>query len=109
MTEPTSVAPYRSTPVFDEHTLPQALRRDHRTKPGVWGVIRILSGRLKLVITETGETRLLDPGAPGLLLPEQLHFVEVVGPVCMQVDFHDKLPRLEEHFGSNRDSSRSDV
>lgn len=109
MSEPTSVAPYRSTPVFDEHTLPQALRRDHRTKEGVWGVIRILSGQLKLVIAETGETRLLDPGAPGVVLPEQLHFVEVVGPVRMQVDFHDRMPRLEGRFGSSQDSSRSDM
>lgn len=34
------------TPVFDENTLPAALRREHRTKPGVWGVIRVLDGRL---------------------------------------------------------------
>lgn len=109
MTEPTSVAPYRSTPVFDEHSLPQALRRDHRTKEGIGGVIRILSGQLKLIITETGETRMLEPGAPGLVLPEQLHFVEVVGPVLMQVDFHDRMPRLHGHVRSDHDPSRSDA
>ena len=87
-----SPAPYRSSPVFTEETLPQALRREHRTKQGVWGVIRILSGQLKLVITETGETRLLDPDSPGLVLPGQPHHVEVVGPVRMQVDFHDIFP-----------------
>jgi hypothetical protein len=38
-----------------------------------------------------------------------LHFVEVVGPVRMQVDFHDKVPRVAGHLGSNRDPSRSDV
>jgi tellurite resistance-related uncharacterized protein len=41
-------APYRSTPVFDEHTLPDALRRRHNTKAGIWGVVRVLEGRLKL-------------------------------------------------------------
>lgn len=30
------LSPYRSTPVFDEATLPAALRREHRTKLGVW-------------------------------------------------------------------------
>ncbi|MHA6770286.1 serpin family protein [Sphingobium ummariense] len=32
------VIPYRSTPLFDEATLPAALRSEHRTKAGVWGV-----------------------------------------------------------------------
>ena len=69
-------SPYRSTPVFDEHTLPAALRREHRTKQGVWGVIRVLDGELKLTITETGKTQMLSPGAPGVVLPDQPHLVE---------------------------------
>jgi hypothetical protein len=40
---PTVAEPYRRTPVFDENTLPAGLRRAHRTKPGVWGVIRVLA------------------------------------------------------------------
>lgn len=32
--------PYKSTPVSDENTLPAWLRREHRTKAGVWGSIR---------------------------------------------------------------------
>lgn len=96
MTESTPLLPYRSSPIFDEHTLPQALRRDHNTKQGVWGVIRILSGQLKFVITETGETRMLDPVSPGFVLPEQLHYVEVVGPVRMQVDFYNARPGIED-------------
>ncbi|MEO7410774.1 MAG: DUF1971 domain-containing protein, partial [Sphingomicrobium sp.] len=41
------ISPYKSTPVFDEKTLPAGLRKEHRTKPGVWGVIRMLEGRLR--------------------------------------------------------------
>lgn len=84
--------PYRSSPIFNEETLPQALRRDHCTKQGVWGVIRVLSGQLKFVLIETGETRLLDPNTPVLVLPTQLHCVEVVGPMRMQVDFYNECP-----------------
>lgn len=96
MTDRSSAIPYRSSPVFDENTLPQALRRDHRTKEGVWGVIRVLSGQLKFVITETGEIRILDPERPGLVLPNQLHYVEVIGPVNMRVDFYSTCPTLAE-------------
>ena len=95
MTTPSFPAPYRSSPVFDEDTLPQALRRAHRTKDGVWGIVRVLSGQLKFVITETGETRMLDPNSPALILPDQLHYVEVVGPMRMQVDFYNECPPVE--------------
>jgi tellurite resistance-related uncharacterized protein len=44
---PTVAQAYRCTPVFDENTLPAGLRRAHRTKPGVWGAIRVLEGRLR--------------------------------------------------------------
>ncbi|WP_439604687.1 DUF1971 domain-containing protein, partial [Shinella sp.] len=47
---PPSAAPYKQTAVFDETSLPAALRREHRTKLGVWGVIRVLDGRLRYAV-----------------------------------------------------------
>ena len=85
-------APYRSTPVFDQDTLPAALRREHRTKPGVWGVIRILEGRLRLDHGDGSPPRILSPDAPGLVLPDQPHQVEPLGTMRMQVDFYDTAP-----------------
>jgi tellurite resistance-related uncharacterized protein len=93
-----AATPYRSSPIFDEHSLPAALRREHRTKHGVWGVIRVFEGRLKLIYTDTGEERVLAPGAAGLILPDQPHFVEPQGSMRMQVDFYNEEPdpgRLE--------------
>lgn len=84
--------PYRSTPVFDETTLPAALRGEHRTKAGVWGVIRVIEGSLKLVVADSGEETILTPERFGLVLPEQTHRVEPVGPMRMQVDFYDESP-----------------
>lgn len=84
--------PYKSTPVFDRETLPAGLRRKHRTKAGVWGVIRMLEGRLRLTFTETGEARTLSPSAPGLVRPEEPHLVAPLGPMRMRVDFYDREP-----------------
>lgn len=84
--------PYRSTPEFDEKTLPAALRAEHRTKAGVWGVIRVIEGRLKLTYLDPPSTTILTPELPGLILPEQPHFVEPLGAVRMQVDFYDEPP-----------------
>lgn len=85
-----SSTPYKSTPVFDETTLPAALRREHRTKDGVWGVIRVLEGELRLVVA--GSETILTPDRPGLILPQQPHHVEPLGKMRMQVDFYDRMP-----------------
>lgn len=87
-------APYRSTPIFDEKTLPAALRRDHRTKAGVWGVIRVLEGEVTYTVVEPRVEQRLTPETPGLILPEQPHFVTPVGGMRMQVQFYDHRPVL---------------
>ncbi len=87
-----SVQPYRSTPVFDENTLPAALRARHDTKAGVWGVIRVIEGRLRLTYLDPSRDVELDPETPGLLLPGQPHFVALLGPVKMRIDFYDRPP-----------------
>ena len=50
--EPSADGPqsYRSTPVFDEASLPAALGKRHDTKADVWGVIRVLEGKLMLTV-----------------------------------------------------------
>lgn len=85
--------PYRTTAVFDENTLPAGLRSAHSTKAGAWGVIRVLEGRLRYVIEETGRATVLTPEQPGVIVPEQLHHVEPLGAVRMQVEFYDHMPQ----------------
>ncbi len=89
----TDAEPYKSTAVFDENTLPSALRREHRTKAGTWGVIRVLSGRLLYRILDPVSEEILEPGRPGFVLPDQPHLVEPLGAVRMQVEFYDRDPR----------------
>ncbi|WBX82989.1 DUF1971 domain-containing protein [Sphingosinicella microcystinivorans] len=85
-------APYRSTPVFDEHTLPAALRSRHNTKAGVWGIIRVFEGRLRLTYLDPPSEIVVEQGGSGLLRPQQDHFVEPLGPIRMRVDFYDAPP-----------------
>jgi hemoglobin len=86
--------PYRSTPEFDEVTLPAALRSDHRTKAGAWGVIHVLEGALELTFVDPPSSQILTPGRPGLVLPQQTHFVTPVGAMRMRVDFHASAPDM---------------
>lgn len=85
-------APYRSTPVFDQDTLPSALRSRHATKAGVWGLIRVIEGELRLTYLEPSSEILLSSEQAAIVLPEQPHFVTPVGPMKMQVDFYDQPP-----------------
>jgi hemoglobin len=89
---PDMTKPYRSTPVFDQDTLPAALRNRHDTKAGVWGVIRVIEGTLKLTYLDPPSETILDPERPGLVLPQQPHFVTPIGAMKMQVDFYDQPP-----------------
>ena len=91
---PASV-PYKSTPVFDENTLPAGLRREHRTKTGVWGVIRVLQGRLRYRVLEPVSETILDSDHPGLVVPDQPHMVEPLGAMQMRVEFYDHDPQIE--------------
>lgn len=87
--------PYRSTPVFDEVTLPAALRTAHRTKAGAWGVIRVLEGRVCYHLDDgSAPPTILTPNQPGLISPEQPHHVEPLGRMQMQVEFYDEPPVL---------------
>ncbi|MET4898322.1 DUF1971 domain-containing protein [Sphingomonadaceae bacterium jetA1] len=87
-----AVEPYRSTPVFDEISLPAALRAHHATKAGVWGMVRILEGRVRLTYVKPPCKTVLDPATPGLIRPGQPHFVTPLGPMRMRVDFYDQPP-----------------
>ena len=94
MNEATRAVPYKCTSVFDENTLPAGLRREHRTKPGVWGIIRVLEGRLRYQVLDKVSEVILEPGRPGLVLPDQPHRVEPLGPTRMQVEFYNQSPDL---------------
>ena len=91
---PPTAKPYRRTGVFDENTLPAALRREHRTKLGVWGVIRVLDGRVRYQVLAPPSEVILEPGHPGLVLPDQPHLVEPLGSVRMRVEFYREMPDL---------------
>ncbi|WP_372624539.1 DUF1971 domain-containing protein [Falsiroseomonas sp.] len=94
LASPPAAVPYKRTSVFDENTLPAGLRQEHRIKPRVWDVIRVLEGRLRYRVLDPASEMVLTPARPGLVLPDQLHLVEPLGPMRMQVEFYDRPPEL---------------
>jgi tellurite resistance-related uncharacterized protein len=87
--------PYKTTPVFDENSLPEAIRNAHSTKAGVWGLLRVLEGEVRLVFHEPRREVLVTPDTPAPIPPQDLHHVEVLGPMRMQVEFYREPPLSE--------------
>lgn len=89
---PSGLEPYRRTPVFDQRSLPAGLKREHKTKAGVWALIHVVEGRLLYRILSPREERVLSPGTPGVVTPQQPHEVEPLGDVRFFVEFHAACP-----------------
>jgi tellurite methyltransferase len=81
---------YRKTAEFNQRTIPQSLRRDHSTKPGVWAKIQVIEGKLNYRINVLGAQFELSPGAPGIVIPEARHHVEPLGRVKFFVEFYKR-------------------
>ena len=87
--------PYKSTPVFDETTLPDAIRNAHNTKDGVWGLLNVIDGAVDLIFHDPHLVVHVTPDAPGVIPPQAVHHVETSGPMLMRVDFY-RAPPLDD-------------
>jgi tellurite resistance-related uncharacterized protein len=85
---PAGHEPYRRTPVFDEHTVPEALLRNHSTKRGIWARIQVTRGSIDYYVhAPFNSHERLTPTSMGVVLPEVEHHVATTGPVSFFVEF----------------------
>lgn len=59
---PPGLVPGRRTAEFDEATIPAGLLRAHATRPGTWGRVHVMEGRLRFRDLASGEERELGRG-----------------------------------------------
>ncbi len=94
MTENRKPEPYKITSVWDENSLPAAIRGTHQTKAGVWAILRVLEGSVTLLFEEDLTRVHVTADCPALIPPEDKHHVELLGPMRMQVEFYRERPDL---------------
>lgn len=92
---PDRAEPYKTTPIFDEVTLPEAIRNAHSTKAGVWGLLRAIEGQARLVFHSPRREVTVAPDHPGVIAPQALHHVEFDGPARLQVEFYRERPQTD--------------
>lgn len=83
---PSNLQKYSESPIFTRETVPAAFLRDHNTKPGIWGKITVLQGRLLYLIAEH-PAQPVDAQHPGIIRPEEKHCVAVPDDVTFKVEF----------------------
>lgn len=88
--------PYGASPIFDEQSLPDALRNDHRTKAGTWGLLRVLDGEVRLIFVDPPSQHLVTPDKPAIIPPQATHHVVLLDRMTMQVEFYRERPSLGE-------------
>lgn len=85
---PDGLVVVRTTATWDEHSMPDALRRAHRVASGRWARLRVTDGRLRFVAQTTPVTDvILGDGQSQGIPPDVEHLVEPLGPVRFSIDF----------------------
>ena len=93
------ITPYGSSPIFDEKSLPDSLRNEHRTKDGTWGLVRVLEGEVTLVFLDPPSEHFVTVDDPAPIPPQSPHFIKLVGPMKMQVEFYRDHPLGTDNSG----------
>jgi tellurite resistance-related uncharacterized protein len=89
-TLPPGLERYSSSPEFTSATVPQSLLAEHKTKRGVWGLLRVQRGRLFYCLDcHPPEKLLVAPGGAAVIDPEVPHHVEVLdADTAFLIEFH---------------------
>lgn len=94
-TPPDGVVKYSQVPPpqrdpFTTSSIPKGLLREHTTKAGTWGVIRVISGRLLYTITEPVLSNYeLDAEKAGIIEPQVKHQIKALSDdLAFVVEFY---------------------
>lgn len=78
---------YRTTPTFTATSTPAGLLKDHRTKPGVWAVIRVEAGSLHFFLEDAPSPEIVTAGGRLVCPPETRHRVAPADGAAFYVEF----------------------
>ena len=85
---PADVALVRTTPEWDETSLPDGLRRAHQVAEGVWGRMVVRAGTVEFVFEDDDTHIVVEAGGAVVIPPGRLHHVTPVGPATLAVEFY---------------------
>ena len=96
---PDALRSVRTTPVWDQETMPAGLRRAHRIGAATWGRLMVYEGRLRFAAATTPAIDIeLGAGESHAIPPGVMHEVEPLGAVQFAVECFavDRTGRLHD-------------
>lgn len=87
---PPGLTHYKTTPSFTATTVPESLLIAHRIKDGVWGLLRVVKGRLRYCIDiDPPRALVVERGSTAVIEPGKLHHVELLDAETeFLIEFH---------------------
>ena len=64
-----------ATPIFNEQSLADAARSDHRTRVGAWWLPRVVDSEVGLTLINPPSEHLMTPERPAVIPPQATHHV----------------------------------
>lgn len=90
---PSGFVAYKRTKEFTATTVPDALRANHSTKQGVWGLLHVAAGEVRYVVEPPcARDVLVRPGEPAVIVSEILHRVIPSDDARFFVEFFHREP-----------------
>jgi tellurite methyltransferase len=77
---PPGLTCYKRTALFTRETVPAGLLAEHKTKMGVWGLLRVTGGRVRYCIDHPRSSVDVAEGDAAVIEPQVLHHVELLDP-----------------------------
>lgn len=79
----------RTTPTFDESSVPAGLVKAHSVADGVWGRLVVSAGSIGFVFDDEPDAiRTVTAGETQVIPPLRKHHLVVGGPATFAVEFH---------------------
>lgn len=89
-TLPDDVKAYRRTSIFTQETAPKGFFKNHTTRDNVWALLHIVEGQLEYTIG-TDEIHILKPGKNGVIEPQVVHHIKLLGQVAFFLEFYKQV------------------
>ncbi|GHE71002.1 hypothetical protein GCM10019059_33440 [Camelimonas fluminis] len=86
---PAGLEPYARSPDFTPENLPVKLQAAHATKAGAWGLLHVLSGRVRYCLEPPDAVEVIaSAGEMVVIEPQVAHHVSFVEPGCFFIEFY---------------------
>jgi hemoglobin len=91
---PAGLQCYRRTLHFSPANVPAALLSSHSVKSGVWGLLRVINGRVRFCLDSGArDSAVVGEGGTAVIAPGVLHHVELLDAAStFYIEFHRAGP-----------------